>query len=252
MASNGLSDLRATAGVLWDMDGVIVDTGEYHYRAWSHVLAEAGLPFSQEQFRATFGMNNIGILTLMFGRAPTASEITVMDDGKEQYFRELIRGDVRPLPGVRSWLVSLHEAGVRQAIASSAPPENIDFFVDELDLAEWFDARVSGTGMPGKPAPDVFLTAARAIGLPPERCVVIEDAIPGVEAARRAGMKCIAVTTTNPAESLTAADVVVPSLAELAPDTVWRLLNGGTFDGASGGVLGGAFDGAFVLYLPVC
>ena len=227
MGSNGSKVLRSAAGVLWDMDGVIVDTGDYHYRAWTHVLAAAGVVFSQEQFRASFGMNNIGILTMLFGRAPTAAEIEVMDVGKEQYFRELIREDIRPLPGVSTWLASLHEAGVRQAIASSAPPESIDFFVDALDLGAWLDARISGTDMPGKPAPDVFLTAARAIDMPPERCVVIEDAIPGVQAARRAGMKCIAVTTTNPAERLTAADVVVASLAELAPDTIWRLLDSG-------------------------
>ncbi len=214
----------APVGVLWDMDGVIVDTGEYHYRAWVHVLTAAGLSYNDEQFRNTFGMNNATILSLLFGREPTADELAVLDEGKEQYFRELIRGDVKALPGVRAWLSTLHEGGARQAIASSAPPDNIDFFLDELGLTGWFDARISGTGMPGKPAPDVFLTAAGAIGVPPERCIVIEDAIPGVEAARRAGMRCIAVTTTNPAERLANADIVVDSLANLPPATVWRLL----------------------------
>ncbi len=109
----------------------------------------------------------------------------------------------------------LKSSGVRQAIASSAPPENVDALVDELKIRENFAAIVSGYNMAGKPAPDVFLAAAKAIGVQPVNCLVIEDAVTGVEGAKRAGMLCLAVTNTNPPEKLRHADYVVDRLLRL-------------------------------------
>lgn len=110
-------------------------------------------------------------------------------------------------------------------IASSAPPANIDAVVNELELRQYFDTLVSGVDMPGKPDPALFLEVARCISVPPEGCVVVEDAIAGVEAAKRAGMACIAVTTTNPAEVLSAADIVVDRLDTLPASTFNCLLD---------------------------
>jgi len=213
-------------GVIWDMDGVLVDTGEFHFPAWSQVLSEHGIPFTRELFRTTFGMNNAGILTVLLGQAPPPELLAEISDRKEQLFRQAVRGHVQPLPGVLAWLERLKAAAMRQAIASSAPPANIDALVDELGLRTYFDAIVSGSDLPGKPDPAVFLEAARLIGVPPERCVVVEDAVAGVEAARRASMKCIAVTTTNPANALREADVIVERLDALPLDTFERLLAG--------------------------
>jgi beta-phosphoglucomutase family hydrolase len=215
----------AKQGVIWDMDGVLVDTGEFHFRAWSQALPEYGIPFTRQLFRDTFGMNNAGILTVLLGRTPAPELLAEISDRKEQLFRQAVRGHVQPLPGVLTWLERLKAAGMRQAIASSAPPANIDALVDELGLCDYFDALVSGFDLPGKPDPAVFLKAARRIGVPPERCVVVEDAVAGVEAARRAGMKCVAVTTTNPAHALKEADVVVEHLYALPLDTFERLLS---------------------------
>jgi len=217
-------DRMAERGVIWDMDGVLVDTGDLHYLAWSRVLPKYGLPFGREMFRATFGMNNAGILTILLGRPPEPELLTEISDGKEQMFRQMVRGSVSLLPGVRAWLEKLRRAGFRQAIASSAPQANVDTLVDELGLRDLFDALVSGFALPGKPDPATFLEAARAIQVPPERCVVVEDATAGVEGAHRAGMKCIAVTTTNPAEALQTADIVVDRLDELPLDAFERLL----------------------------
>lgn len=203
-------------GVLWDMDGVLVDTGEAHFQAWSQTLAERGIPFTLEQFQTTFGMNNDGILRLLLGPELEPELITEIGERKERLFRQAIKGKASLLPGVGEWLGRLKARGIKQAIASSAPPANIDALVEELDLWSYFDAIVSGTGMPGKPNPDVFLEAARQIGVTPEQCVVIEDAVPGVQAARNAGMRCIAVTTTNEAGALAAADIIVNRLDELS------------------------------------
>jgi HAD superfamily hydrolase (TIGR01509 family) len=211
-------------GVLWDMDGVLVDSGEFHYVAWAETLAREGRPFTREQFKATFGMDNRGVLTALLGREPEAAWLARVSDDKEAAFRKAIRGKAEPLPGVVPWLGRLQAAGARQAVASSAPPANIDFLIDSLDLRKFFDAVVSTWGMAGKPDPGVFLEAARRIAVRPERCVVIEDAIAGVEAARRAGMACLAVTTTNTRAALAGADLVVDSLADLSEDAFDALI----------------------------
>lgn len=224
---NSCLNMRPTCeGVIWDMDGVLVDTGGFHFQAWSQALSEHGIPFTRELFTATFGMNNAGILTMLLGQTPTPELLAEISDRKEQLFRQAVRGRVQPLPGVLAWLERLKAAGMRQAIASSAPPANIDALVDELGLRDYFDVLASGSDLPGKPDSTLFLEAARLIGVPPERCVVVEDAVAGVEAARRAGMKCIAVTTTSPAHALKVADVVVERLDALPLDTFERLLAG--------------------------
>ena len=216
--------MTATQGVLWDMDGVLVDTGELHFISWAQVLAEYELPMTREFFQSTFGMNNAGVLSALLGRTAEPELVAEIGGRKEAQFREALRGRVQPLPGVRLWLERLAAQGVGQAIASSAPPANIDALVDELGLRCYFTAFVSGHDLPGKPEPALFLKAARLIGVPPEQCVVVEDAPVGVEAARRAGMKCIAVTTTSPAQALQAADVIVERLDALPADAFKRLL----------------------------
>lgn len=208
------------------MDGVLVDTGRFHLASWHDILLAAGHPFDEAVFQRTFGMNNHGVLSTVFGRAPSAEELVGLADAKEALFREMIAGQAQPLPGVRAWLARLHARGVRQAVASSAPQANIDVLLDALDIRAYFEAVVSAEKMPGKPDPAVFLEAARRVNLPPTRCVVVEDAIPGVAAAKRAGMACLAVTTTNPASALTAADLIVDSLADLPDDVFDRLLAG--------------------------
>lgn len=211
-------------GVLWDMDGVLIDTGPTHYRSWVQTLADYDLTMSEDFFRATFGMTNANLLPLLLGERSRPELVQAISDRKEALFREMMAGEARPLPGVEHWLASLRAAGVRQAVASSAPAQNLDLMLASLGVRPWFEAVVSGDGMPGKPAPDVFLKAAQAIETPPARCVVIEDAINGVAGAKNAGMKCIAVTTTNPAAALARADIVVDSLVDLSPAVVTRLL----------------------------
>lgn len=210
--------------VIWDLDGVLVDTGELHYRSWSQALPAFGLSMTRDLFQATFGMNNAGILTVLLGRKPEPELVQRVSDYKEDAFRAAARGHVQPLPGVKDWLARLRAAGFRQAIGSSAPPANIEVLVDELGLREYFEALVSGFDLPGKPDPAVFLQAAQVLGVSPQRCVVVEDSVAGIEAARRAGMKCIAVATTNSPDALGAADLVVARLDALPLDAFERLL----------------------------
>ncbi len=211
--------------VLWDMDGVLVDTAELHYQTWKQTLASYGIPFSRQLFNEFFGMNNEQTLTGIMGRPPEPSFLQEASDHKEDKFRKFIHGHIELYPGVRKLLQELQRAGVRQAIASSAPQENIDALVNELNMASFFQAIVSGCELKSKPDPVTFLLAAERLGVNPQRCVVIEDALHGIEAARRAGMKCIAVATTNPVDLLSPADLVVKRINELNAARILDLIN---------------------------
>jgi HAD superfamily hydrolase (TIGR01509 family) len=219
---------RPTFGVLWDMDGVLVDTGQLHYETWAEALGRAGVEYSPEMFHRTFGMENRGVLTTVLGREPDDEFLAEVSGRKESRFRDLIQGQAVPMPGVAHWLQRLKAQGARQAVASSAPLANIDLIIDSLGLRQYFDAVVSAAGMAGKPDPGVFLKAAALIDIPPSVCVVVEDAVVGIQAARSAGMHAIAVTTTHPRESLAGADQVVDSLLELPEHAFEALALGGS------------------------
>ena len=200
-------------GVIWDMDGIIVDTAPYHLRAWQAVFQIRGVDFTEEDFKRNFGQRNDTIIQNAFGRSVSAEEIDVISSEKEEDFRQRMGQDIKPLPGAIELIGSLKEHGVKMAIASSAPIENIQLVTQCLNVDGCFQAVVwGGEVTEGKPSPQGFLLAARRLGAEPGDCLVIEDAVAGVAAAKRAGMKCLAVTNTHPSMRLMAADLVVDTL----------------------------------------
>jgi beta-phosphoglucomutase len=213
--------------VLWDVDGTLIDSGEYHWLAWRETMAVERFTLSRERFAATFGWRNDAILRDWLGAELSEAEIARIGDRKEARYRELMReGGVQPLPGVRRWLAQLQAAGWRQAVASSAPRLNVEAILEALAIAHFFQAITSAEDVQrGKPDPQVFLAAAEKLGVPPERCVVVEDAPAGVEGGRRAGMSTVGVLSSHPALS---ADLVVRTLEELPPDAFDRLLDPAT------------------------
>lgn len=211
-------------GVLWDLDGVLIESSQQHLDSWISVLPRFGLKMSRELHEQTFGMNNREILTIMLGEPPEADLLRRISSAKESAFREIIKGTVEPLVGAVELLEKLYTVKVRQAIASSAPEENIHVVVEELKIGGYFQALVSGHDLPAKPNPAVYLEAARQIELGPEACVVVEDAVVGVRGAKKAGMRAVGVTTTHAAEALRDADLVVVSLLDLSVDEIVHLL----------------------------
>lgn len=207
---------RELKAVLWDMDGVIVDTYEGHYVSWKQSLEEVGQPFDEELFRRTFGMNNRLIMANVYGREMDDGFIQKVSNRKEEIFRQDIKGKAQTLPGVLDWLESFKDMGLKQAVASSAPQANIDALLTELKIRDFFAAEAAGSNLRGKPDPAVFLLAAEKLGVDPLNCLVIEDSIAGVEAAKRAGCVCLAVLTTNKAEELSRADMIVEDLSEFS------------------------------------
>jgi beta-phosphoglucomutase len=213
------------------MDGTLVDTADLHFEAWRAMCQELGRPFDRRDFAATFGWRNPEILAHLFGPGRfSAAEIEQIGFRKEELYRTATReAGVMPLPGVRELVEELAEAGVPQAIGSSAPRANLELILDLLGLHARFGALVACEDTQrGKPDPQVFLVAAQRLGVPSARCLVLEDAVVGVAAARAAGMKSIAVRFVghHPADKLQAAgaDRVVDSLAEVNLATIRGLL----------------------------
>jgi beta-phosphoglucomutase len=209
--------------VLWDLDGTLVDSEEYHWRSWRDTLAAEGIALGYETFLASFGQRNDRILRGWLGPAADAERIQRIGDSKEVEYRRLAREEgVQPLPGAADWVARLNRAGWKQAIASSAPRANVEVVVAALGFEHVIDAIAAAEDVTrGKPDPDVFLEAARRVGVPPGRCIVVEDAAAGIEAARRAGMKSVGVDRHAP---LPHADLVVRTLTDLPVDAFDRLL----------------------------
>ena len=180
---------------IWDVDGTLVDTAELHFAAWVRICQELGRPFTRADFAATFGKRNPEILHYLFGPVHADREIAALGDRKEDYYKAASRGGVELLPGVRDLLADLSSRGVRQAIGSSAPRGNVDLIISMTQTAEFFQTIISMEDTSrGKPDPQVFQLAAERLGVSPAHCVVFEDAVAGVEAAKAGGMKCVAVS----------------------------------------------------------
>ena len=211
--------------VLWDMDGTLIDSAEYHWQAWRDTMAREGVPITREQFLANFGQRNDTILRQWLGEKVTPEVIERIGDAKEALYRQHVRQQgIQPLPGVAEWVRCLHQQGWRQAIASAAPWANIETILKMLSAVPLFEAIVSAEDVhTGKPDPEVYLVAAERVGVVPSCCIVVEDALAGIEGARAAGMRSIGVSHDG---RHLPADVVVRSLDLLAANAFDNLLAG--------------------------
>lgn len=210
--------------VIFDWDGVVVDSSAHHERSWEIVAAKRGLPLPSDHFKRGFGKKN-NVIIPDLGWAAEPAEVDALAHEKEEIYRSLVREKgIEPLPGVRELLAALQTAEIPCAIGSSTERANLDCLLDLMDLRKFFRVIVSGEEVVhGKPDPSIFLLAAERLGAAPADCVVIEDALVGIEAAKRAGMPVLAVATTNPLEALGSADAAVGSMAEVTPDCLASL-----------------------------
>ena len=216
----------ALRGVIFDLDGVIVDSSIFHFGAWQRWAREVGIikEVDEEWFRKHHGKRNDAIITATLGPI-SKTELETHATCKEEYFRELARGKIEPLPGVSTLIEELRNDGWMLAIGTSTPRENLDLVLNEIPFSSAFTATACGSEVThGKPAPDIFLRAAELLELPPERCVVVEDAPSGVAAARAGGFACLAVATTRPRELLSEANLLLDSLEEATLEMVEKML----------------------------
>ena len=212
-------------GVLFDWDGVVIESSSQHERSWELLASERNLVLPEGHFKEGFGKKNEVIIPAL-GWAEAPHLVAELADRKEELYRELVAAEgVLILPGARELLAALKAAGIPCAVGSSTPRGNLDALFAATGLDSCFDKVVCGSDvLQGKPDPEVFLKGASLLGLLPERCIVIEDAFAGIEAARRAGMFVVGVATTNPLEELNVCDLAVQSLTELSPSVLADLV----------------------------
>ena len=206
-------------GVIFDWDGVVIDSSAEHERSWEILSEEISRPLPEGHFKRGFGKKNEVIIPEILGWAKDPAEISKLAERKETIYRELVRDrGVQILPGARELLVALRSEKIPRAIGSSTPRQNLEAIFSATGLGEFFDAVACGDDVAnGKPAPDVFLLAAQMLALDPADCLVIEDAHAGIEAAHRAGIPVLAVATTNSLSELGAATGALESLDGVTP-----------------------------------
>jgi beta-phosphoglucomutase len=213
-------------GVIFDMDGVLVDSYQAHFVSWTRLYEELGVPYSEPEFAADFGRTSRDILRRRFGEEFPLEEIRKLDERKEALFREVLTDYFPVMDGAVGLIDSLAADGFVMAVGSSGPPENIALCLAELGRREKFGAVVTGADVSrGKPDPQVFELAASRLGLAAISCAVVEDAVHGVDAANRAGMLSIGMTGTVERGGLAAASLVIDSLSELSPGRIRELID---------------------------
>ncbi len=209
-------------GFIFDLDGVLTDTAEYHYRSWQRLATEEGIPFTREDNEALRGIPRRGSLMLVLkGREYPEEKIQEMLERKNRYYLEFIR-DIRPadvLPGARELLVEIRQAGLKSALGSAS--KNAREVIERLGIADLLDAISDGSSVERqKPAPDLFLHAAGQLHLQADECVVVEDAAAGIEAARAGGFHTLGL---GPPERVGEAEHILDSLKDAHLNQILKL-----------------------------
>jgi HAD superfamily hydrolase (TIGR01509 family) len=194
-------------GAIFDWDGVVIDSSNQHERSWEILAEEIGKPLPENHFKQGFGKRNAVIIPQILGWTNDLDEVERLGRRKEELYRELVKSDgLRALPGIRELLLELKAVLIPCVVGTSTERENLELAFRLLDLGDFFQGAVCSEDVSrGKPDPEVFLKSAALTGLPPERCVVLEDSTHGIEAARCGNMKALGLATTREATKLKAA-----------------------------------------------
>lgn len=211
--------------VIFDMDGVLVDNGDYHFRSWQLLGKQAGFNLTKHKFLYLFsGRPAEDCVRYLFKRKLSSAEVKKYSDKKELIYRRSYAAAIRPLKGLLSFLIQLKREKIVMALASSAPKANIQFVFKATGTKKFFSKILGGASVKrGKPFPDIYLKTARQIGVRPSRCVVFEDAPNGILAAKRAGMKVVGVTTRLPANKLKHTDFQIKDFSRMTVEQLEKL-----------------------------
>lgn len=212
-------------GVIFDMDGVIVDSNPYHKIALKEFCSGHGYELSDEQLlKRIYGRTNREWITDLFGKLPE-DQLLEYTEEKETLYRRLFNDDIRPVKGLVKFLDLLDEYKVLRAIGTSAPRSNVDFTLGRTNTVKYFPTILNDTFVThSKPHPEIYLKSAAALGLPNSDCIVIEDSLSGVEAGQRSGSKVIGITTTHTKEELSHCDLVIDDFDGLSIHLLEKLI----------------------------
>jgi beta-phosphoglucomutase len=203
--------------MIFDLDGTIIDNNSFHRNAWISYLEKQGRHVSKEEYNRQFnGRTNKDVIEYLFQRKMTDEEVLPFALEKEAIYRNIYQPHIQPVPGLLELLADLQDLNIPMAIATSGIQVNIDFMFEHVPVKKYFSAVINSSHIKkGKPDPEIFIKAAEAMNVIPEKCLVFEDAVVGIDAARSAGMKVIAVSTTHPPDELKEADLVIRDFNDL-------------------------------------
>jgi beta-phosphoglucomutase len=216
---------EARLGVIFDVDGVLLDSYQMHFECWLALAAEDGIVITESDFRSLFGRRGQEIARQIWGPEVTEQQVVSLDRRKQALYRKSLQRNLPTMDGAVQLIDGLVEAGLVLAVGSSAPSANVEMTLEGLGRKQAFSAIVTGSDVTqGKPDPRVFLLAAQRMGLEPSHCAVIEDAPAGIAAAVTGGMTAIALLGTAPADRFPQAHLVIDSLHQLSPKRIADLI----------------------------
>lgn len=203
--------------IIFDMDGVIVDNHLFHMKAWMKFFSDHGIHMSEQEYKQQINGRPLAeIIPTYFGKGFTPEKSRQFGEEKEAAYRDIYKEDIVPTPGLVDFLNLLEEKNIPKAIATSAPPANVEFTLESTGLKKYFPTITDDTMVTkGKPDPEVYLKSADQLGMPPDRCIVFEDAILGIQAGKNAGMKVVGVATTHLREELENTDYIIDNFVGL-------------------------------------
>jgi beta-phosphoglucomutase len=213
--------------MIFDADGVIVDSNPFHKIAMRKFCGKHGIYLTEENMKSQiFGRTNKDWITKVFGSHLTSEQIKEYENEKEALFRQIFLPHIQPIKGLIGFLEKLRQHNIVRTIASSAPPVNVDFFLNKTGARDFFDIIINGDEVESsKPHPEIYLKTIEIIKYPPEKCIVVEDSLSGVQSARSAGCKVIGLTTTHTAEELVNTDKVINDFDDLHLEDLQKLVS---------------------------
>jgi len=224
-------NLLLPAAIIFDMDGVLVDSNPFHLRKWIDLFQAHGIPFNESELpKIVLGPPNDVTFRRYLGGDLTGEQMAELSEELEENFRREIGPHARTFPGVERFIAGCRAQGITMAVASAAMGKNVTFLISALGLRDYFRAVLTGDDISRpKPDPEIYLKTADRLGVNPAGCAAFEDSFVGIEAAKRAGMKCVAIASTFSAEDLrrrTHADLIVPSFETVSLQTLHHLFDG--------------------------
>jgi beta-phosphoglucomutase len=224
-------NLLLPAAIIFDMDGVLVDSNPFHLRKWIDLFQARSIPFDEQELpKIILGPPNDVTFRRYLGEDLTREQMAELSEELEENFRREIGPHARAFPGVQGFIEGCRTQGITMAVASAAMGKNVTFLIAALGLRDYFREVLTGDDISHpKPDPEIYLKTADKLGVNPAACAVFEDSFVGIEAAKRAGMKCVAIASTFSVEDLrraTHADLIVPSFDAVSLQTLHHLFNG--------------------------
>ena len=212
--------------IIFDLDGVLIDSNPYHKKSWKTFCEKHNISITDEILeKKVFGRTGNEAIPILFGKQIEDSLIKSYTEEVDAIYRDSFRPYIKPVSGSVDFLKMLKQEQIPTAIATSAPPKNVEFVMENIEIAQYLDIIVDNTFISkGKPNPEIYLKTAELLNRNPETCIVIEDSLSGVEAAVKAGMKVIGITTTHNENELSDTDFVINDFSELNISTLYNIL----------------------------